>query len=77
MQIILNLPDFLDTATFDERDWLREMAIALFQQERISIGHASRMADMEILDFLKLLAYRNAYPTAKSQGDRPDGQQRG
>ncbi|NJK60178.1 MAG: CHAT domain-containing protein [Oscillatoriales cyanobacterium SM2_1_8] len=58
MQIVLNLPDFLEIATFNERDWLRELAIALFQQERISVGHASRMADMEILDFLKLLAYR-------------------
>ncbi|MGQ9867055.1 MAG: UPF0175 family protein [Pseudanabaenaceae cyanobacterium] len=71
MQIILNLPDFLAIETFSERDWLREMAIALFQQERISVGHASRMADMEILDFLKLLAYRNAYPTSPSKSSHP------
>ncbi|MFQ3680387.1 MAG: UPF0175 family protein [Pseudanabaenaceae cyanobacterium] len=67
MQIILNLPDFLDTATFNEQDWLREMAIALFQQERISVGHASRIADMEILDFLKLLAYRHARASQRPQ----------
>ncbi|HAN46623.1 MAG TPA: hypothetical protein DCQ32_08740 [Cyanobacteria bacterium UBA8156] len=75
MQIILNLPDFLAIETFSEQDWLREMAIALFQQERISVGRASRMADMEILDFLKLLAYRNAYPTVNVQSDRPDWQE--
>mgnify|MGYP003338262075 CR=1 FL=1 len=36
MQITLNLPDSLShTETFNQSDWLREIAIALFQQERI------------------------------------------
>lgn len=34
MQITLNLPDSFQTATFNQSGWLREIAIALFQQER-------------------------------------------
>lgn len=59
MQITLNLPDSLSqTETFNQSDWLREIAIALFQQERISLSRASKIADMEIMDFQKLLADR-------------------
>jgi predicted HTH domain antitoxin len=57
MQITLNLPDSLSqTETFNQSDWLR--AIALFQQERISLSRASRIAGIEIMDFQKLLAER-------------------
>ncbi|BAZ07945.1 UPF0175 family protein [Calothrix sp. NIES-3974] len=53
MQIILNLPDSLSqTETFNQNDWLREIAIALFQQERISLSRASKITGMEIMDFL-------------------------
>ncbi len=59
MQIILNLPDSLSqTETFNQSDWLREIAIALFEQERISLSRASKVAGMEIMDFQKLLAAR-------------------
>jgi len=59
MQITLNLPDSLNqTETFNQSDWLREIAIALFQQERISLGRASKIAGMEIMSFQKLLAHR-------------------
>jgi predicted HTH domain antitoxin len=59
MQITLNLPDSLSqTETFNQSDWLREIAIALFQQERISLSRASKIAEMEIMDFQKLLADR-------------------
>ncbi|MEB3355951.1 MAG: UPF0175 family protein [Synechococcales bacterium] len=59
MQIILNLPDSLgQTEAFNQNDWLREIAIALFQQERISLGRASKIAGMDIMDFQKLLADR-------------------
>lgn len=59
MQITLNLPDSLSqTETFNQSDWLREIAIALFQQERISLSRASKIAGMEIMDFQKLLADR-------------------
>ncbi|HIK13221.1 MAG TPA: UPF0175 family protein [Oscillatoriaceae cyanobacterium M33_DOE_052] len=59
MQIILNLPDSLSqTETFNQSDWLREIAIALFEQERISLSRASQVAGMGIIDFQKLLAAR-------------------
>jgi predicted HTH domain antitoxin len=59
MQITLNLPDSLSqTETFNQSDWLREIAIALFQQERISLSRASKIAGMEIIDFQKLVANR-------------------
>ena len=59
MQITLTLPDSLDsTETFDQSVWLREIDIALFQQERISLGRASKIAEMETMEFQKLLADR-------------------
>lgn len=59
IQITLNLPDTLSqTETFNQSDWLREIAIALFQQERISLSRASTIAGMEIIDFQKLVANR-------------------
>ena len=59
MQITLNLPDSLSqTDAFNQSDWLREIAIALFQQERISLSRASKIAEMELMDFQKLLADR-------------------
>lgn len=60
MQITLNLPDSLSqTQTFNQSDWLREIAIALFQQERISLSRASKIAGIELIDFQKLLADRD------------------
>lgn len=60
MQITLNLPDSLSqTETFNQSDWLREIAIALFQQERISLSRASKIAGIDVMDFQKLLADRN------------------
>lgn len=59
MQITLNLPDSLSqTDTFNQNDWLREIAISLFQQEQISLSRASKIAGMEVMDFQKLLADR-------------------
>jgi predicted HTH domain antitoxin len=60
VQITLNLPDNLSqTETFSQSDWFREIAVALFQQERISLSRASKIAGMELIDFQKLLADRN------------------
>ena len=59
MQITLDLPDNISqTDTFNQSDWLREIAIALFQQERITLSRASKMASMEVGDFQKFLASR-------------------
>ncbi|GCL41514.1 MULTISPECIES: UPF0175 family protein [Nostocales] len=60
MQITLNLPDNLSkTETFNQSEWLREIAIALFQQQRISLSRASKIAGIDIMNFQKLLADRN------------------
>ena len=60
MQITLNLPDSLSqTEAFNQSDWFREIAVALFQQERVSLSRASKIAGMEIMDFQKLLANRS------------------
>lgn len=60
MQITLNLPDSLSQVeTFSQSDWLREIAIALFQQERISLARASTIAGMDVMDLQKLLASRD------------------
>ncbi|MBE9060194.1 UPF0175 family protein [cf. Phormidesmis sp. LEGE 11477] len=59
MQITLNLPDSLSqTENFSQSDWLREIAFALFQQERVSLSRASKIAGVELMDFQKLLAER-------------------
>jgi predicted HTH domain antitoxin len=60
MQITLDLPDSLtQTDTFTEADWMREIAIALFRQERISLSHASKISGISIDDFYQLLISRN------------------
>lgn len=59
MQITLNLPDSLSqTENFNQSDWLREIALALFQQERVSLSRASKIAGIELMDFQKMLAER-------------------
>lgn len=59
MQITLNLPDSLSrTESFNQDDWLREIALALFQQERVSLSRASKIAGIDLMDFQKLLASR-------------------
>ena len=42
-----------------EAEWLREIAIALFQKELITLSRASRIAQMQQIDFQRLLASRN------------------
>lgn len=55
MQITLTLPDSLSQITFTQSDWPREIAVALFQQERISLSRASKIARIAIMNFQKLL----------------------
>jgi predicted HTH domain antitoxin len=55
MKITIDLPDNL---SLTEADLRRELAIALFQQDHISLGKASKVAGIHIMDFQKLLANR-------------------
>lgn len=60
MQITLDLPDSLtQTDTFNQSDWLREIAVALFQQEHITLSRASKIAGIDLMEFQKLIADRN------------------
>ncbi len=59
MQITLEIPDeMVQGKGLDEAEWLQEIAIALFQQELITLGRASRIARMHQVDFQKLLGSR-------------------
>ncbi len=52
---ILGLPDYGKQAL------LRDIAVMLYQQERISLAKAARFAAMNRLQFQQLLADRNIY----------------
>lgn len=59
MQITIEIPDDIaQTTSLSEADWLREIAIALFQKELITLNRASRIAGMHQIEFQKLLASR-------------------
>lgn len=47
--------DFLQTANIYEADLKLEIAILLFQQEKITLGTASQFADMNQLEFQRVL----------------------
>lgn len=55
MQITIDLPDNL---TLTELDLRREVAIALFQQERITLGTASQISGLHQTEFQRLIASR-------------------
>lgn len=55
MQITIDLPDSLHIS---EADLRIELAIALFQQDRISIGYASKIAKMHVMNFQKVISDR-------------------
>lgn len=59
MQITLNIPDpLLQNHHFTASDWLREVAIGLFQQELITLSTASKIAGMHQIEFQALLSDR-------------------
>ena len=59
MQITLDIPDTI--AKPSQADWLREVAIGLFQQELITLGTASHIAGISQLEFQELLCDRGLY----------------
>ncbi|NBD33729.1 MAG: UPF0175 family protein [Cyanobacteria bacterium] len=50
--------DVLQTANMTERELLIEIAILLFEQERLTLGQASQFAKMNQVHFQRLLASR-------------------
>jgi predicted HTH domain antitoxin len=57
MQVIIP-DDVLSAAKMTEGEVMRELAITLFQQERLTLGQARRLARMSRLDFQAMLAER-------------------
>jgi predicted HTH domain antitoxin len=55
MQITIELPDALELT---EADLRAELAISLFQQERITLGTASQLAGLHQIEFQQLIARR-------------------
>ena len=57
--MVLTIPDeVLAAAHMTERDVTRELALALFQRERLTLAQASRLAGLGQLAFQALLAER-------------------
>lgn len=55
----VTIPDeVLAAARISELELKRELAVTLFQQERLTLGQASRLAEMSQLAFQALLAER-------------------
>jgi predicted HTH domain antitoxin len=73
MQITLNIPDqLIQQHSLNSADWMREIAIALFQQELITLGTASKIAGMHQMEFQALLSERGIcihYDLADYQDD--------
>ncbi|MGA8026822.1 MAG: UPF0175 family protein [Bryobacteraceae bacterium] len=50
--------DILASSGLTEKELRRELAIALFQAERLTLGQAAKLADQTQLEFQKALACR-------------------
>ena len=72
--------EILESSGLSEIEFMLEIAIMLFQQEKISIGKASRIAGMNQIEFQHLLAKRNIcihYDVEEFQEDLKNLQARG
>jgi predicted HTH domain antitoxin len=72
--------EILESSGLSETEFMLEIAIMLFQQEKISIGKASRIAGMNQIEFQHLLAKRNIcihYDVDEFQEDLKNLQARG
>jgi predicted HTH domain antitoxin len=59
MEITINMPDSIaQSAELTEAELLREIAVLLFQQERVTLGKAAQIARMHSFEFQKLLSSR-------------------
>lgn len=72
--------DVLQAAKISEADLMREIAVLLFQQERITLGKASQLAGLDQIEFQQLLAARNIclhYDVAEYDADIKSLQENG
>jgi predicted HTH domain antitoxin len=64
--------DVLQAAHMSEEEFKREIAVMLFEKERLTLGQASQLADMNQIAFQHLLASRQIpvhYDTADFEED--------
>jgi predicted HTH domain antitoxin len=60
---VIELPEYLlQSARTTPEELKVEIAIQLYQQRRLSIGHARELADMSLWEFRQLLASRRIAP---------------
>ena len=58
--MVFNVPDpILQQAGVSPSEILLKLAILLFQEDRISLGQASKLADLHMVEFQKELARMN------------------
>lgn len=55
--------ELLHTTEMTEQEIATELAVALYQREKLSIEQAARLANMDRIDFQRLLASRDLYLT--------------
>jgi predicted HTH domain antitoxin len=59
MRITIEIPDRIAQSTkLTEAELLREVAILLFQQERVTLSKAAQIANLHSFEFQKLLTSR-------------------
>lgn len=59
MKITIDIPDSIaHSAELTQAELLREIAVLLFQWERVTLGKAAQIAGMHQFEFQKLLASR-------------------
>ncbi|MEM6432444.1 MAG: UPF0175 family protein [Cyanobacteria bacterium P01_D01_bin.115] len=59
MKITIDIPgDIAHSAELTQAELLREIAVLLFQWERVTLGRAAQIAGMHQFEFQKLLASR-------------------
>ena len=64
--------DIIRASGMSEAEFMTEIAIMLFEQEKVSIGKASRITSMNQIEFQRVLASRNIcihYDVADFQQD--------
>ncbi len=69
----LTLPtELLQTAQMTEAEMLREIAIMLYQQQRIHLEQAAQLTGIAIDDFYQLLVCRNIITPSTDPDDEPN-----
>ncbi|HBL09943.1 MAG TPA: hypothetical protein DD379_00585 [Cyanobacteria bacterium UBA11162] len=69
----LTLPtELLQTAKMTEAEMLREIAIMLYQQQRIQLEQAAQLTGVPINDFYQLLISRNLVTPPTDPDDEPN-----